>query len=413
MRRLGVTVVCGFLGAGKSAVLTHLLRSSPERRFAVLINEIGRDDRERWRAEGASEVVTIADGCICCDRRDELVDRVAELARASRFDHLVIEASGIAESMPIAEALAAGLDDVGLSKLIRLDTLVTVLDAETFLTEFESTDSLEDRGVPLDEDDDRTLVHLLVNQAEFANVLVLNKADRIDEGQLEALEALLRELNPDARLLRASHGRIQASEVIGARRFQGWRKGVGPIWAPRPADRPLSANVYGLSSFVFHARRPFHPERLAALMEGEALGPVLRSKGLVWVATRNDFSGLWSLAGRVCLVSPLGYWAASVPRDDWPDGPDFLRAIKTLWQAPYGDRRTEIVLIGQNMDHAAITAALEECLLDDAEMILGPEGWSFFSDPLPEWVPEEEEEDSDWISADPAEIDFPLTGDDE
>ena len=274
-----------------------------------------------------------------------------------------------------------------LEAFAQLDTLVTVVDARHFLNDYASTDELRDRRIGLDESDDRNVVDLLVDQVEFADVIVLNKLDLVSSDEQEHLEQLVKLLNPTAEIIPATFGRVPLNRVLNTGRFSLDQAGTHPQWLVRPRDEIAPETIeYGISSFVFRDRRPFHPQRLWDLLMGEALASILRSKGLLWLATRMDQAGLWSQAGQCCRLSSAGYWWAAVDRDAWPESPDEVENILERFGGPYGDRRQEIVLIGQDLDRVVLESALELCLLTDEEMTLGPETWSSFPDPWGAWA---------------------------
>jgi G3E family GTPase len=311
---------------------------------------------------------------------------VARLAREGRFDYLLIESTGVSEPLPVAETFTfAGPDGVCLGDLARLDTMVTVVDAFNFLRDFGSLDELRDRDLAVSEEDERTVVDLLVDQIEFADVLVLNKIDLVEPADADRIEALLRKLNPEAALVRASFGRVPLATILDTGRFDFERAAQAPGWLKElRGEHVPETEEYGISSFVYRARRPFHPQRFWELIHEEWPG-VLRSKGLFWLATRMDYNGVWSQAGGVCRVEPGGRWWASLPDDAVPDDPAEEALLASLWHPDWGDRRQEIVLIGQDMDEADLRARFDACLLTDAELALGPEGWTTFPDPFSNW----------------------------
>lgn len=427
MQKLPVTVLSGFLGAGKTTMLNHILHNRAGRRVAVIVNDVGEVniDAQLVRGGGAAlsrlddKLVEMTNGCICCALRQDLLEEVARLAREGRFDYLLIEASGVAEPFPIAATFSLP-DDMGrlLSDIARLDTMVTVVDAANWLDDYRSHDELRDRDMADDDDDERSLVDLLVEQVEFADVLVINKTDLATEDEVGQLEAFLRRLNPDARFVRAEYGRVPLDAVLDTGLFNfdratsigGWIEHDehaehsdhdehgphrnGHDHAHDHAHPHDHAAEYGISSFVFRARRPFHAERLADFIQSDVFDSVLRSKGPVWIASRSEDAALWSHAGDTLQFELIGTWWADTPHDDWPDDAEELADIRATWQDPYGDRRQELVFIGLHMNHDAVRAALDACLLTDAELALGPDGWRAFEDPFPEWEFEYEDEDA-------------------
>jgi G3E family GTPase len=330
------------------------------------------------------QLVEMTNGCICCTLREDLLREVARLAGERRFDYLLIESTGISEPMPVAETFSfADEEGKSLGDVARLDTMVTLVDSEYFLSEFGSEDSLRERGLELNESDERRLVDLLTEQIEFADVLVLNKIDRVSPEQVEGLERLLRLMNPTARFVRASYGEVPLDEILNTNRFDIERAAAARGWMEQPRGEESSeSDEYGITSFVFRARRPFHAERLWDLFEGDRLSGVLRSKGFCWLATRHDEALLWSQAGCSVTLGPEGHWWAAVPQDDWPDDEAERVAVMEDFAGPYGDRRQELVFIGIDIDRQAIERQLELCLLSDEEFAAGPEVWNLWFDPF-------------------------------
>lgn len=394
-RKLPVTLLSGFLGAGKTTMLNHILQNREGLKVAVIVNDMSEINVDaRLIRDGGAELsrvdeklISMSNGCICCTLREDLLLEVRELAMQGKFDYLLIESTGISEPLPVAETFTFE-DENGaqLSNIARLDTLVTLVDAVNFDSDYFTPDSLNERGIGVNEEDERGVVHLLTDQIEFANVLVITKCDLVEETELVELEELLHLMNPRATIVRSQMGNIPIGRVLNTQAFnEDWAAESKNWLAVKRGSEASEADEYGFQSFVFAARRPFHPARFHACVEGEVFGGVIRSKGVVWLANHNDIAAEWSQAGVLYNVHQAGIWAASVPQDDWPDLPGFRDQAMEVWQAPWGDRRTELIIIGQGLDQEEIIDELGECLLTDEEMSLPPERWAMFSDPLPEW----------------------------
>jgi G3E family GTPase len=273
-----------------------------------------------------------------------------------------------------------------LSDVARLDTMVTVVDAKNFPVELISQEELRDRNIGMSPDDDRPISFLHVDQVEFANVIVLNKCDLVSEYELSQIEALLRHLNPEAKLIRAVRGVVDLSEIINARLYDPKRAAASPGWMKEPRiQRESERDEYGIDRFVYRARRPFHPERLMRFLQQPMMRRVLRSKGVMWLATRPDLACMWHTAGQTMSIEPAGIWWASRPQSEWPEDPEIRAEINGSWQPGVGDRRQELVFIGLHMDQEAMIRALDECLLTKEEMRLGDPVWMSWPDPFPKF----------------------------
>lgn len=393
--KLPVTVLSGFLGAGKTTVLSHILHNREGRRVAVIVNDMSeinidasavQNDVQLNRSE--EKLVEMSNGCICCTLREDLLLEVRRLACEKRFDYLLIESTGISEPLPVAETFTfADEDGVSLSDVASLDTMVTVVDAANFLSDYDEAKLLQETGEHLGEEDLRSVADLLVDQVEFADVILISKTDLVDKATLERLTAILKTLNTEADIVPIRHGQVPVDRVLGTGKFSFARAQQAPGWLKQMRGEHVpETEEYGIGSFTYTARRPFHPQKFYDFLHSRDLqGRLIRSKGYFWLASRPEFAGQWSQAGGIARYGFAGLFWKAVPQEHWPEDEDYLESIRRNWVEPFGDMRQELVFIGQNLNRDQVTRALDNCLLSDEQLLAGRDYWQSLPDPFPAW----------------------------
>ena len=393
--RLPVTVLSGFLGAGKTTVLSHILNNRQGKKVAVIVNDMseinidaGIVKNEVSLNHSEEKLVEMSNGCICCTLREDLLLEVNKLAKEKKFDYLVIESTGISEPLPVAETFTfADETGVSLSDVARLDTMVTVVDAVNFLKDYEEAKYLKDSGESLGEDDDRSVADLLVDQIEFADILLVSKTDLVESEDIEKLKAILKSLNTHAQILPISQGQVDVEEVLDTGLFNFERAQQAPGWLKEMRGEHVpETEEYGIGSFSFIARLPFHPERFHHFLHStKQYGKLIRSKGIFWLASRHKYAGQWSQAGGIARYGFAGMFWSSVPVNSWPTDEESINTIREQWEEPFGDKRQELVFIGQSLDEDAMLKALHNCLLSEEDLLKGESYWETLDDPFPPW----------------------------
>ncbi|QCG65359.1 zinc metallochaperone GTPase ZigA [Pseudomonas veronii] len=393
-----VTVLSGFLGAGKSTLLNYVLRNRDNLRVAVIVNDMseinidgGEVQRDVTLNRAEEKLVEMSNGCICCTLREDLLEEVGKLARDGRFDYLLIESTGISEPLPVAETFTfRDENEQSLADIARLDTMVTVVDGMNFLLDYQAAESLASRGETLGEEDERSITDLLIEQIEFADVILISKIDLIGRHEREELMAILERLNAQAEIIPMVMGEVPLNKILNTGRFDFERAAQAPGWLQElRGEHVPETEEYGIASTAYRARRPFHPQRFFEFIDRPWVnGKLLRSKGFFWLASKPQDAGSWSQAGGLMRHGFAGRWWRFVPKSQWPQDEESVAAIMGHWQASTGDCRQELVFIGQNIDFAQMRTELDACLLTDEEMALGVDAWRLLADPFGPWYEE-------------------------
>ncbi len=392
---LPVTVLSGFLGAGKTTVLNHILNNRDGLKVAVIVNDMSeinidaatiKNEISFNRAE--EKLVEMSNGCICCTLREDLLIEITRLAQEGVYDYLVIESTGISEPLPVAETFTfADEDGVSLGDVASLDTMVTVVDALNFLNDYDKAQSLQEVGESLGDEDERSVSDLLVEQVEFADVLLVSKIDLVSSTELERLKSILTTLNTQADILPIENGNVPIKAILATGKFSFENAQQAPGWLKElRGEHVPETEEFGISSFVYAARRPFYPQKFYDFLHSKDIaGKLIRSKGFFWLATRPHLAGSWSQAGGMARYGAAGLFWKAVPEDQWPDDPEYLQSIEEQWVEPFGDMRQELVFIGQGLEKEDIIERLNNCLLSEEDMVKGREYWSTLADPFPSW----------------------------
>ncbi|MBQ4834507.1 zinc metallochaperone GTPase ZigA [Pseudoalteromonas sp. MMG010] len=398
INKLPVTVLSGFLGAGKTTVLSHILNNRQDKKVAVIVNDMsdinidaGTIKNDVSLNHSNEKLVEMSNGCICCTLREDLLIEVSKLAKEGRFDYLVIESTGISEPLPVAETFTfADENGVSLGDVATLDTMVTVVDAVNFLNDYEQANDLQATGESLGEEDERSVTDLLIDQVEFADVILISKTDLVTTEQLNTLTAILNTLNTQAEIIPISAGNIDINKVLNTGLFDFEQAKLAPGWLKEMRGEHIpETQEYGISSFNYTAHRPFDPEKFYNFLHGtEQFGKLIRSKGYFWLATRPQFCGQWNQAGGIAHYGFAGMFYKAIPKKDWPTEPELLADIQSKWVEPFGDMRQELVFIGQSLNQHAMITALNDCLLPEDAVLKGKDFWRTYHDPFPIWEEE-------------------------
>jgi G3E family GTPase len=395
MKQLPVTVLSGFLGAGKTTVLSHILNNRQGKKVAVIVNDMSeinidsaivKNEVSLNRSE--EKLVEMSNGCICCTLREDLLEEVTKLSQEGRFDYLVIESTGISEPLPVAETFTFEDENgVSLSDVASLDTMVTVVDAVNFIRDYDEAKYLQDTGESLGDEDERSVADLLVEQVEFTDVILISKTDLVSATEIARLTAILKTLNTEAKIVPIAEGQINVDEVLNTGLFNFERAQQAPGWLKEMRGEHVpETEEYGIGSFTYQARRPFNPQKFHDFLHStDKYGKLIRSKGYFWLASRPEFAGQWSQAGGIARYGFAGMFWKAIPKHNWPEDEEYLASIEKQWVEPFGDMRQELVFIGQGLNQSLMTESLNECLLSEEEVLRGKAYWATLQDPFPVW----------------------------
>ena len=395
-RRLPVTVLSGFLGAGKTTVLSNILNNREGKKVAVIVNDMSEINidastvkNEVSLSHSEEKLVEMSNGCICCTLREDLLLEVNKLAKDGKFDYLVIESTGISEPLPVAETFTFEDEDgVSLSEVAKLDTMVTVVDSVNFLKDYDEAKYLQDTGESLGEDDERSVADLLVDQIEFADVILISKTDLASKEEIKKVIGIIKSLNTSAKIFPIANGEIDVDEILDTNLFDFVKARQAPGWLKEMRGEHIpETEEYGISSFSYVARRPFYPDKFYNFLHStKQYGKLIRSKGYFWLGSRLEYAGQWSQAGGIARYGFAGMFWKATPKDNWPTDKESLSTIMSQWEEPFGDMRQELVFIGQGLDKEKMISDLDECLVSEDDLLKGEEFWTTMNDPFPPWT---------------------------